>query len=281
MEIRSVTKAIKLLEELGREAPQGVSELARQVEMDKSSVSRMLRTLEQAGFVQQDPASQRYGLGLALVHLGQRALRRIDLRGLSKPALEALAARTGECAHLAILTNGRAFYLEQAAPDRGVNVEAPVGTLAPLHCTALGKALLAFQPPDVLRSLIEAMDFELFTRRTIRDGAALTAHLQGVVRTGVAHDDEEFSVGVRCLAAPVFRHDGTVCGAIGVSGPSPRVTDDRVAEWEQIVREEAQRLSVQLGWPGPDAPAKDSRPPRGRGGANGKTEMAAGPGPAS
>jgi IclR family acetate operon transcriptional repressor len=236
------------METLGREpGAVGVSELGRQLDMDKSSVSRMLRTLEQAGFVAQDPVTQRYTLGLTLGILGHKALRRIDLRGAARPSLERLAEVTGECSHIAILADNRAFYIDQAAPDRGVIVDAPIGTLAPLFCTALGKSLLAFQPERIREQILSSMVFEPYTRRTIVDRASLETHLVQVKRNRVAFDDEEFSIGVRCIAAPVFRHDGSICGAIGVSGPSPRVTDDRLRDWEVLVREEAADLSRRLG----------------------------------
>jgi IclR family acetate operon transcriptional repressor len=261
VEIRSVSKALRLLEALGREQdPAGVSDLARQLDMDKSSVSRMLRTLEQAGFVAQDPVTQRYALGITLGILGQKALRRIDLRDSARSTLERMAERTGECSHMAILADNRAFYIDQAAPGRGVLVDAPVGTLAPLYCTALGKALLAFQPARVREAIVGGLAFEPFTRRTIRDVAGLASALEEVRRNGVAFDDEEYSVGVRCIAAPVFRHDGSVCAAVGVSGPSPRVTDDRLREWEVFVRDEAAALSRRLGFDGADEPARMAAP---------------------
>ena len=248
MEIRSVTKALRLLEELAKEPGLfGVSELSRSVEMDKSSVSRMLRTMEQASFVAQDATTQRYTLGLALAVMGQKALKRINVRDRARLPLERIAIATGECAHLAILAGDRAFYVEQAAPQRGVNVEAPVGTLAPLYCTALGKALLAHLPPERQSSLIEAMQFDVFTRRTIAGAEQLRMHLEVVRQRGLGMDDEEFSVGIRCIAAPVFRHDGAVCGAIGISGPSPRVTDERMNVWGDLIREEAATLSESLG----------------------------------
>lgn len=251
VEIRSVTKAIRLLEELAKDPGLfSVTDLARTLDMDKSSVSRMLRTLEQAGLVAQDATTLRYSLGLSLAVLGHRALKRINIRDLSRAPLEQLAAKTGECAHLAILANDRAFYVEQAAPERGVSVEAPIGTLAPLYCTALGKCLLAHQLPARRDLLIADIKFDRFTRRTIGDAGSLLTHLEGVMRNGVAYDDEEFSVGVRCIAAPVFRHDGAVSGAIGISGPSPRMTDERMASWGDLVRAEAAALSGRLGHQG-------------------------------
>lgn len=251
VEIRSVAKAVRLLEAVGEgSGTHGVSELARRVEMDKSSVSRMLRTLEQAGFVEQDPVTQRYALGLSLGVLGYKALRRMDLRGAARPLLERLAERTGEGSHMAILADRRAFYIDQASPERGVGVDAPIGTLAPLYCTALGKALLAFQPAAIQEELIAGMSFEPYTRRTLVSAQALREHLARVRRQGIAFDDEEYSVGVRCMAAPVFRYDGAVCGAIGISGPSPRMTDARLSEWEPLVLDVARELSLRLGWDG-------------------------------
>jgi IclR family acetate operon transcriptional repressor len=260
LEIRSVSKAIRLLNMLGNgNGAYGVSELARLAGMDKSTVSRMLRTLEQEGYVEQDPVTQHYSLGLNLGVLGYKALRRMDLRSAARPMLERLAETTGECAHLAILAERRAFYIDQAAPERVVGVDAPVGTLAPLHCTALGKALLAFQPEGLREELIEKISYDPYTRRTIGTKHVLRDHLLRVQAQGVAFDDEEYSVGVRCVAAPVFRHDNTVCGAVGISGPSPRMTDARLSEWEPILLGLSRELSARLGSDGAHASADQHR----------------------
>jgi len=247
---------MRLLEALAAgEAIQSVSDLARNLGIDKSSASRLLKTLESSGAVEQDPLSRGYMLGSMLVHLGQTVLRRLDLRTVAQPFLENLVRDTGECAHLATLANGHALYVSQATPPRGVNVDAPVGTLAPLHCTALGKVLLAFQAENVISSMVADMHMEKFTRRTVTYREDLIKQLRQVREAGVAFDDEEFSIGVRCMAAPVFRHAGVVVGAIGISGPSPRVTDDRIHEWEPIVRDRALELSTKLGWrPAPGGP---------------------------
>lgn len=107
--------------------------------------------------------------------------------------------------------------------------------------------LLAWQPPRIRDELLAGLDLKPFTRRTITERPELEAHLSTVASRGVGFDDEEFSVGVRCIAFPVFRHDGDVAGAIGVSGPSPRVTDDRLEAWETLIRERAAALSAALG----------------------------------
>lgn len=249
MEIRSVSKAVRLLEELAKESGAfGVVELARMLEMDKSSVFRMLRTLENAGFVSQDADSQQYALGMGLVRLGQRALRRMSLRDLARPAIERLAEATGECSHLAILARNVALYVEQATPPHGLGIQAPIGTLAPLHCTALGKILLAFQPAERRESLIAEIPLEGFTHPTIANRDHLVIHLDDVRKASIAFDDEEFSLGVRCIAAPVFTQDGSVCAAIGISGPSPRMTEEKIETWGELIRHEAAEFSKRLGF---------------------------------
>lgn len=257
MEIRSVKKAMRLLEMLRKSrGAVGVSELARQLDLDKATVSRLLNTLATEGFVEQDPISQRYSLGLALSVLGYAALRRLDMRAIVSASLERIVEQTGECAHAAVLVDGRAFYFDQRAPDRGIMVDAPVGTLAPLHCTALGKCLLAFQNQRRRAELIQNMDLEPFTRRTITDAATLVRHLQQVREERVSFDDEELSIGIRCVAAPVFDHAGALSCAFGVSGPSPRVTDDKLSEWAAMIRQEADTLSRRLGYDPEELPVE-------------------------
>ncbi len=249
MEILSVLKAVRLLEALAREPePQGVTELARQLGMDKSTVSRMLRTLESVTLVAQDGATRRYALGLGLVNFGQTVLRRLDLRAIGEDSLVALVQKTGECVHLAVLSGDRALYIAQKTSGLGVNVDAPVGTLAPLHCTALGKVLLAFRPEKEREAFLSKQGLEPFTRRTITDPTALRIQLDLVRMRHLAFDDEEFSVGIRCIAAPVFRHDCSVAGALGISATSPRLNDHRIHECEEVLRAEAYALSRKIGW---------------------------------
>ena len=249
MELKSLSRGLQLLEMLSRGPQlQGVTDLARALEVDKSTVSRLLKTLHRHGYVEQDSASRGYGLGPGIVPLGQRALRRMDIRVAAKPFLNALVAATGECAHLAVLYGHAALYVDQVTSDDGVNVDAPVGTLAPLHCTALGKALLAAQPEPWRGGFVDGQTLRGYTGRSITDGAALLQHVAQVARDGLALDDEEFSVGIRCLAAPVRGHDGGAAGAIGISGPSPRVSDARMAEWGELVRRSAEELSARIGY---------------------------------
>ena len=242
-EIQTLAKGLRILNLLGRTRQgMGTTEIAARLDIDKSSASRLLHTLANYGFVEQDSLSARYLLGPQLVTLGQSLLNRITLRDRARPFLAELVDKTGECAHLAILAQGQALYIDQVESTAALRVESEIGTLSPLHCTALGKTLLAFGDGQI------PADLKAFTRRTATDRSALEAQLTQTVERGYAIDDEEYNYGVRCVAAPVFDQRGRVAGAIGISGPAGRITLERIGDFGEIVTRVAADLSRRLGY---------------------------------
>jgi DNA-binding IclR family transcriptional regulator len=143
--------------------------------------------------------------------------------------LEGLVAQTGECAHLAVLVGARVWYIDKVDSLLPLKVDHPIGALSPLHCTALGKAFLAFG-----RARLPA-EQPAFTPKTLTTRRALSDEIERTRGRGYAIDDEEFSHGIRCVARPIYDADGAMIAAIGVSGPSVRVTDARLHELGQIV----------------------------------------------
>ncbi len=242
-EIQSLAKGLKILNLLEHSRQgMGTTEVANQLDIDKSSASRLLHTLANYGFVEQDEATARYLLGPQLVTLGQRLLNRITLRDHARPYLYELVDKTGECAHLAIQAQRQALYIDQVESTAALRVESEIGTLAPLHCTALGKTLLAFgevRIPDELQP---------YTRRTVADRSSLAAQLEQTRKRGYAIDDEEYNYGVRCVAAAVYDHQGKLVGAVGISGPAGRVTLERIDEFGAVVKGVAGALSARLGY---------------------------------
>ena len=247
-EIQSLARGLKILAILA-EAENGVanSELRERLGVDKASVSRLLQTLARYGYAERDPQTRRYRLGPQVVHLSRSLLTRMPLRDQAKPFLRQLVERTGECAHLAILAQGQALYIDQVEAPASLRVTTGVGTLAPLHCTALGKVLLAFGKAPIADHL------PAFTPRTITDPEALRLHLEQTRRQGYAVDDEEYEYGVRCLAAPAYDLYGELAGAIGISGPSGRVTLESIPQLAPIVTEIAKALSDRLSFRVPPA----------------------------
>lgn len=242
-EIQALAKGLKILNLLEHSRNGlGTTEIAKQLSIDKSSASRLLHTLANYGFVEQDDNSARYQLGPQLLTLGQHLLNRITLRDHARPYLHELVDKTGECAHLAIQAQRQALYIDQVESTAALRVESEIGTLSPLHCTALGKVMLAFagsKMPEEMRP---------FTHRTVTDPSTLEAQLTQTTNRGYAIDDEEYNYGVRCVAAPVYDHRGILVGAIGISGPAGRVTLERIDEFGKVVKDTADALSARLGY---------------------------------
>jgi DNA-binding IclR family transcriptional regulator len=240
-EIQSLARGLRILDLLGQ-SPDGISitELSEFLSVDKGSASRLVSTLARYGYVEKDEATRRYHVGSQVVSLSRSVLTRLPLREAAKPFLRQMMERTGECAHLAVPAQGQVLYIDQVESPVTLRVNAEVGTMNPLHCTALGKVLLAFGDLDI------PPDLSSFTSKTITDQQMLRYHIDEVRRLGYAVDDEEFDIGVRCIAVPVIDFRGKAVGAIGISGPAMRVTSDRLQELTAIVVEIGNKLSERM-----------------------------------
>ena len=248
--IETVDRALQALEELA-EAPGGlgVSELGRHLGIDKSTAHRLLGTLHARGFVRQLPHTQRYSLGLRLAGLGAIAVRGVDLTDVARPHIEQLRDRTGEAGSLAVLADGDVMILARAMSNGALTVSHGVGSRMAVHCSALGKVLLAgADDPEAVSRVLAQRGLTRQTDNTIVDAGLLVEQLESVRRQGWALDDEESSIGLRCLAAPVRDAAGAVVAALGISGPTSRVTRGDVERLSELVRGAADALSAALGY---------------------------------
>ncbi len=218
----------------------GITEAANALGIDKGSASRLIATLAKYGYAEKDLETRRYRLGPMVVSLSRLVLLRNPLRETAKPYLRQLMEQTGECAHLAVFSQGKILYIDQVESPASLRVNAQVGKIAPMHCTALGKALLAFGDYEMARPL------DTFTARTITDENMLNAHLEQARKQGYAVDDEEYDYGVRCIAVPVFDFRDKVVGSIGVSGPAARMTLERLPDLAHQVVTIGQALSDRM-----------------------------------
>ena len=240
-EIQSLARGLKILDILAQ-SREGVSitELASTLRVDKGSASRLVSTLAHYAYAEKDDTTRRFHLGPQVVRLSLSVLSRFSLREAARPFLQQLMERTGECAHLAVPAMGKVLYIEQVESPATLRVNAQVGSLNPLHCTALGKALLAFGDLELPASL------ESFTPNTLKTHDALRKNLEQVRRQGYALDDEEFDLGVCCIAVPVFDHSGRVVGSIGISGPATRITARQLPNLAACVVEAGKALSERI-----------------------------------
>ena len=247
--IEAVDRALVALELLS-DTPGGlgVSELGRRLGIDKSTAHRLLGTLLARGFVRLLPHTQRYALGLRLAGLGAAAVRGVDLTDVARPHVEALRDRTGEAASLAVLADGEVLILARAVSTGALTVSHGIGSRMAAHCSALGKVLLAgADDSETVSRVVAQRGLGKQTPHTIGELDALVRELERVRREGWALDDEESSLGLRCLAAPVRDAGGSVVAAVGISGPTSRVTRPDVERVAALVRAAAAAISAALG----------------------------------
>jgi IclR family acetate operon transcriptional repressor len=257
--VRAVDKALRILETLGRESGDlGLVELSRELAIEKSTLHRLLGTLEARGFVRRDPLSLRYSLGIRMLELGTAVTARSALGRAAAPVLDRLAVRSRQTVNLAVLDGDEILYVAKRESPDPLRLTVEVGRRLPAHCTALGKAILGFRPAAETRRLFgRRKQLRRFTPDTITNPRELIEHLEGILRTGVAVDREELVPGLRCLAAPVLDFTGYAVAAISISAPAVTLSEERVAELRPMLMEAAGEISKALGGSGdPRRPAR-------------------------
>ncbi len=251
--VQSVDRAIRLLEALAEKkrfvSLQAVSE---ETGLNASTAHRLLHTLEWHDLVRRDPSTRKYGLGLGLLRLAAALRSQLDLRVEAKPFLESLAEETEESANLVVADGHHVVYVDQAASTQPVRAFTRVGARAQLHCTGVGKAILAFLPEEERRAVLDG-ELRAYTPTTITNPLRLEQELARIRESGVSRDMGERQADVRCVASPVFDDRSRVVAAISISGPGHRLDRRRMAELEPAVRKAGRDLSRALGWPGLDA----------------------------
>ncbi|MFP8952457.1 IclR family transcriptional regulator [Natrialbaceae archaeon A-arb3/5] len=223
--IKSVETTMRILESVRRRTEAGVTEVAEDVDLSKSTVHHYLKTLELYNCLEK--SNGRYRLGLRFLTYGGQARAGTRIYQLAKADVDKLAVETGEEVRLVVEQRGHGITLYQST---GENVDTPrshVGRIEELHCTAAGKAFLASLPESRAAELLDEINLTAYTDHTITDQAALEAELERIRSRNVAFDDEERYEGVRCVAVSITNRSGELLGAISVSGPKERLSDER------------------------------------------------------
>ncbi len=247
--VQSVERAIAILKSFGPGRPErGVNELSREMGLHKSTVSRLMMTLERGGLLARNPDSDRYRLGIDLIGLGSQAADHMDVRQVARPLLKELSEQCQETVNLVFMDAGQVVNVDQYSPPlRQVRNIGAVGRRMPPHCTAAGKVLLAYVSSKARRELLPNR-LECFTLRTVSELDRFERELELVTRQGYATVEEELEEGLNALAAPVFDHTGEVCAAASVAGPAYRVTAELFPSLAHSLVTTAAEISRQLGF---------------------------------
>ncbi|MFE5581245.1 IclR family transcriptional regulator [Kitasatospora sp. NPDC056531] len=245
--VQSVDRAVTILELLARRGEAGVTEIAAELGVHKSTAFRLVAALELRGLVEQPGERGKYRLGLGLVRLAGAATVRLDLSQQSRPICERLAVEVAETINLAILDVDAAVNIDQVLGPSAITTHNWVGQRTPLHATSSGKVLLAHLPEAALEKRL-AEPLERYTPLTVTDPEELRKQLESARRDGFACTIEELETGLNAVAAPVFAHNGQVVAAISASGPSFRLSEGRLREVAAAVRAAAEEVSGRLGY---------------------------------
>lgn len=249
MELKSLAKALRVLKCFNEECPElGVTEISKTLGMYKSTVHNLVSTLEAHGFLEVNPSTRAYRLGHEILRLGNAARSNMELRRTALPFMQDLTRATGEVVYLTVLAEDAIVYVDICHPPGHVASRSVIGIRAPMHCTGLGKAILAFLPRSEQEEISRGRPLERFTVNTITDPGELEDHLRLVQKRGYAVDNMEHEEGVKCVAAPIRSATGDVFAAISISGPSPRFSDEKLLGLSAAVIQAAGMISQRLGY---------------------------------
>lgn len=248
VEVASVRKALEILCSFSRETPSlTVSELSRRLAIPKSTAHNLLRTLQSLDFLAQDPVEKRFRLGPRVFELGLVFSHITQLVAMAYPRLRRLAEQTRETVKLATLSGGEVLILAAMESPFQLHTRGDVGKRAPLHCTSLGKAMLASLPDSEIREIVAHQRLAPFTARTITSLASLEEEIRRIRMAGHSVDWEENEEGVSCVAAFIPDPQGRLVAAISVSGPVSRIKEESLAGIGAQVAEAARSIAESLG----------------------------------
>ncbi len=248
--LKSLTKVVRILECFSvNDRALSLAEICRRTGLPKSTAHRFAATMREVGFLDQDHERDRYRLGLRLFEFGDIVLANLDVHREARPMVEALQRMTGQAVHLAVFDGIRAVVIHRADPANENAIASALIENAPVHCTSVGKAILAFQPAEAVERVI-ASGLDRYTDRTIVQPEALRAALSEVRAQGYAVDDGEHQPGLRCVGAPIRNQAGRVIAGVSVSGPSWQIHLSEVPDMAKIVVRHAEIISQRLGWHG-------------------------------
>jgi IclR family acetate operon transcriptional repressor len=248
--IQSIDKALDLIELLAERGSLSLIELTDLLEQPKSSTYRIVLTLESRGFISRNSEDGKYCLGYKQLMLTRGMLERNTLRGAALQEMKRLSERYGDTVNLGVLVEGDVLYVEIIDSTYPLRMTDTVGSRAPFHATAIGKAITAHMTDEAVRELVREKGLPGATPNTIVSEEKLLLELDQIRRKGYAIDNEEVVEGARCVAAPVFNMYGKPVGAISLSGAIKRFDDRKLPEMTEKVQEAALAVSHKLGYIG-------------------------------
>ena len=245
---QSIAKAFALLEHFTEEHPEwGVRELAKELGANPSTTFRIMSTLESLGVLRQDAVTERYSLSLKLFELGHRVPLQKALVSRTHPVLATVAEEITETVHLGILRDAQVFMIDKVESKNGLKLNSQIGTYSPIHCSGLGKILLAHQAENQQAELLAGAALKPYTPHTLTNPDQIINELAKVKSQGFALDREEKELGLICLAVPVFNTKGDLIAALSAAGPANRFREAALPDYVDTLQRGAKRMQERIG----------------------------------
>lgn len=249
--VKAVDHALDVLEAFRGEPDElGVTELSKSLGLSKNNVFRLLATFESKGYIEQNPKTESYRLGLKVFELGEIYRHQSGLLKQAVPVLKKMVAKCDEAGYIAVMRGWEVIYLDMVDTTKSIKVISRVGKRLPAHCTAIGKAQLAFESEDEIDRVFRDKTLSSYTGRTITSLGKLKEELAEVSASGCALDTGEYEEEIRCVGVPVRDYTRRVVAGICISGPNFRMSPERIErELVPLVKEAGAEISMRLGFP--------------------------------
>jgi DNA-binding IclR family transcriptional regulator len=247
--VQSIVRAFEILETLAVERDGlGVTEISKRAGLHKSTVHRILNTMAEMGYIEQNQDTGAYRLGLKFIELCSLYLNNVELKTEAQPYLRNLSAQTGQPVHLATLGDQAAVYIDKIDHYNNIRMYSAIGKRIPLYCTAVGKVLLSDKSSDYIRKLLGKNKLISYTPNTLTDLDQILEEINEVKKLGWARDNEEHELGIRCIAAPIYDYRRRIIAAVSTSGNKNIISSDRDEEIAGYVIKAASDISKRMGY---------------------------------
>ncbi|MGL6197492.1 MAG: IclR family transcriptional regulator [Lachnospiraceae bacterium] len=219
MVLQSLDRGLEALKILAEHDSVSVTELAKKLDVNKSTASRIMETLCQQDMIHMDKKTRKYKLGFRVLHLAERFRSSLQIIDTARPILLEVSRELGQSVHLCAYSRGMVYVIDQIVSDLPYSMSAMVGLIEPIHSSSVGKCIFAHRSQKRIEEILEDYEFTRYTIHTITDKEKLLNEFEKIRNQGYAVDNEEMFIGVRCIAVPVFRYLNSVRYGIGISGP--------------------------------------------------------------
>lgn len=246
--IQSLDRAMTILEILENRGMATVTEIAAELDVNKSTASRLLETLKAHDMVRLNPASKKYMLGFRILYLSEGVKRNLNIIAIGRPYLLKLYNDLGDSVHLCTFTNDSVYVVDQIQSNKTYSLSANIGMEEPLHCSSVGKCILANSNPNKVDRILKDYDFEVHTANTITNADDLKASFVKIREQGYAMDDEEVALGVRCIAAPIYDYRGNIKYSLGISGTTGSINEQTQTRYVSALTNTCAQISKALGY---------------------------------